>query len=60
MNLSQKELAYEKNDLHYWCYNAVSDIKNGFIRCGIIYLEDGAPMIAYHWSRKEQKSGLIR
>ncbi len=26
--------------------------KNGFIRCGIIYLEDGAPRIAYHWSRK--------
>ena len=34
--------------------------KLGFIRCGIIYLENGAPRIAYHWSRKEQKSGLIR
>lgn len=26
--------------------------KNGFTRCGIIYLENGAPRIAYHWSRR--------
>ena len=25
--------------------------KNGFIRCGIIHLEDGSPRIAYHLSR---------
>ena len=24
--------------------------KNGFKRCGIIYLENGDPRIAYHWS----------
>jgi len=24
--------------------------KNGFIKCGTIFLEDGAPRIAYHWS----------
>lgn len=26
--------------------------KNGFIRCGIIYLENGEPRIAYHFSKK--------
>ena len=25
--------------------------KNGFVRCGIIYLEDGAPRIAYQYSK---------
>ena len=26
--------------------------KNGFKRCGIIYLENGDPRIAYHWARR--------
>lgn len=26
--------------------------KNGFIKCGIIYVKDGTPRIAYHWTRK--------
>ena len=26
--------------------------KNGFIRCGTIYVEDGSPRIAYHWTSK--------
>ena len=26
--------------------------KNGFVRCGIIYLEDGAPRIAYQYSKE--------
>ena len=25
--------------------------KNGFVRCGVIYLEDGAPRIAYQYSK---------
>ena len=25
--------------------------KNGFTKCGIIYLEDGSPRIAYHWTK---------
>ena len=24
--------------------------KNGFVRCGIIHVEDGTPRIAYHWA----------
>ena len=24
--------------------------KNGFVKCGTIYLEDGNPRLAYHWS----------
>lgn len=24
--------------------------KNGFKRCGTIYVEDGSPRIAYHWT----------
>jgi hypothetical protein len=26
--------------------------KNGFVKCGTIYLEDGSPRIAYHWAKK--------
>ena len=29
--------------------------KNGFIRCGIIYLENGDPRIAYHWTAGEKQ-----
>ena len=25
--------------------------KNGFVKCGTIYVEDGSPRIAYQWSR---------
>lgn len=25
--------------------------KNGFVKCGTIYVADGSPRIAYHWSR---------
>ncbi len=28
--------------------------KNGFKRCGIIYLKNGEPRIAYQWSKKEE------
>jgi hypothetical protein len=24
--------------------------KNGFTKCGIIYVKDGTPRIAYHWT----------
>ncbi|OON84879.1 N-acetyltransferase [Oribacterium sp. C9] len=24
--------------------------KNGFVKCGVIYVRDGSPRIAYHWS----------
>ena len=33
--------------------------KNGFKRCGIIYLESGAQRIAYHWNAKENNSCQI-
>ena len=33
--------------------------KNGFKRCGIIYLESGAQRIAYHWTAKEDNSCQI-
>lgn len=26
--------------------------KNAFIKCGIIYVSDGTPRLAYHWKRK--------
>lgn len=29
--------------------------KNGFVRCGIIYVRDGSPRIAYHWTRHSTK-----
>ena len=25
--------------------------KNGFVKCGTIYVEDGSPRIAYHWAK---------
>lgn len=28
--------------------------KNGFVRCGVIYLEDGDPRVAYHFSKEAQ------
>ena len=28
--------------------------KNGFRRCGVIYLENGDPRIAYHYSKEDQ------
>ena len=32
--------------------------KNGFSRCGIVFMEDGSPRIAFQkWDEKEQKSG---
>ena len=24
--------------------------KNGFVKCGIIYVKNGTPRIAYHWT----------
>lgn len=33
--------------------------KNGFKRCGIIYLESGAQRIAYHWTAKENNACQI-
>lgn len=24
--------------------------KNGFVKCGIIYVQDGSPRLAYHWT----------
>ena len=29
--------------------------KNGFVRCGTIYVEDGSPRIAYHWTSSNIK-----
>ena len=30
--------------------------KNGFIRCGVIYLENGDPRVAYHYSKEASSS----
>ncbi len=30
--------------------------KNGFVRCGVIYLENGDPRIAYHYSKEAAQS----
>ncbi len=32
--------------------------RNGFVKCGTIYVEDGSPRIAYHW-RKGQDTSMI-
>ena len=29
--------------------------KNGFVKCGIIYVEDGSPRIAYHWTKEDRQ-----
>lgn len=35
--------------------------KNGFVRCGIIHLENGDPRIAYQYVRPEQmNSGMVQ
>ncbi len=26
--------------------------KNGFVRCGTVYVRDGSPRIAYHWTKE--------
>ncbi len=30
--------------------------KNGFVRCGVIYLENGDPRVAYHYSKEASTS----
>ena len=33
-------------------------LKGGFVRCGVIYVEDGTPRIAYQWTRRREETGL--
>lgn len=33
-------------------------VKNGFRRCGIIFLENGDPRIAYQWSKEQEHENI--